>query len=256
MCRFDDETLMAFADGELDDETSAAVEAALAADPALAERVAALAGARDSVRDLYAPLAEMPVPAALAGRIEAMAAAARTAAAATPGPAPINLAERRAARSRMAMAWPLALAASVGAILAGPIGWLVRGESGPADGVVVGAAVPPALGRALDTVPSGREIALAGTDRVRAIATFQDADGTLCREFEIDRDLAVVAVACRAEDTWRVAFSVEAPLADGYAPASSIAALDAWMDAVSAGQPMSPDEEAAALAEKKSRHVE
>jgi hypothetical protein len=254
MGRFDDETLMAFADGELDDETSAAVEAALAADPALAERVAALAGARDSVRDLYAPLAETPVPAALAGRVEAMAAAARQPAA--PVAAPIDLAERRATRSRMAMAWPLAMAASVGAVIAGPIGWLVRGESEPSADVIVGASVPPALGRALDTVPSGREIALAGTDRVRAIATFEDADGTLCREFEIDRDLAVVAVACRAEDAWRVAFSVEAPLADGYAPASSIAALDAWMEAVSAGQPMSPDEEAATLAEKISRPAE
>jgi hypothetical protein len=255
MVRFDDETLMAFADGALDDETSAAVEAALALDPTLAERVAALADARVSVRELYAPLAEVPVPAALAGRIEAMAAARQTPVP-PPAPASIDLAERRAARSRTAMAWPLALAASVGAILAGPIGWLVRGESAPAANVVVGAAVPPALGRALDTVPSGREIALAGTDRVRAIATFEDADGTLCREFEIDRDHAVVAVACRAEDSWRVAFSVEAPLADGYAPASSIAALDAWMDAVSAGQPMSPDEEAAALSEDHSRPVE
>jgi anti-sigma factor RsiW len=37
---FDDETLMAYADGELDGTARAAVEAAMAADAALAERVA------------------------------------------------------------------------------------------------------------------------------------------------------------------------------------------------------------------------
>jgi anti-sigma factor RsiW len=34
--RFDDETLMAFADGETDDETTAAIEAAIGTDPVLA----------------------------------------------------------------------------------------------------------------------------------------------------------------------------------------------------------------------------
>ncbi|HUG62412.1 MAG TPA: anti-sigma factor, partial [Methylomirabilota bacterium] len=44
-----------------------------------------------------------------------------------------------------------------------------------------------------------------------------------------------------------IAFAVEAPLSGGFAPASSLAALDAYLDAVSAGQPLSAEEEAEVL---------
>ena len=84
---------------------------------------------------------------------------------------------------------------------------------------------------------------------LRTIATFTDASATLCREFEVDGPLTTVAVACRNGAEWRVAIAIDAPPAnDGYAPASSLAALDAFLGSIDAGPPLPPEAEAEALA--------
>jgi hypothetical protein len=58
-------------------------------------------------------------------------------------------------------------------------------------------------------------------------------------------------VACRQAEEWRVAIAIDAPAGtDGYAPASSLAALDAFLGAIEASAPMTLDEEAAALARR------
>ncbi len=239
---FDDETLMAFADGVLDDEASAAIEAAIASDPNLAARVAALAEARVAVRDLHAPLADLPVPPELAARIRAMAAAAEP-----PRGEVVSLAGRRRDQRRGGWAWPALIAASLAALLAGPAGYLLAVGDDRQAGLAVAEPVPAEVAALLDTLPAGAEQMIPQVGRLEAIATFRDAEGSLCREFEVDRSNAVVAVACRTDGAWRVAFAVEAPLDGGYAPAGSLAALEAWLDAVSAGEPMSPEDEAAAL---------
>lgn len=236
---YDDETLMAFADGELDDERSAEIEAALGADPGLADRVAALAGARALVRELHAPLADLPVPKELEARVAAMAAGKPAGATVT------NLASRR--RTSRSTLWPMAMAASVAALVAGPLGFLLQPGAERGEAVAVAEPLPAALSAVLDRLASGASETLAGGARIEAIASFRDPAGGLCREFEIERDAALVAVACRSGDDWRVAFAVSAPSDGGYAPASSMDALDAYLDAVSAGPPLSPEEEAAAL---------
>jgi len=58
----DDPMLMAYADGELDGEEAARVEAAVAADPALAEVVAAYRALRDRLGKAFAPVLDEPVP--------------------------------------------------------------------------------------------------------------------------------------------------------------------------------------------------
>jgi hypothetical protein len=116
----------------------------------------------------------------------------------------------------------------------------------------VAGVIRPALGEALATVESGKEIRLAGiSDRFRVIATFRNNAEDLCREFEVDSadGSTVVSVACRSEGEWRVSFAVVAPGdAQGYAPASSGEALDAYLSAIEAGDPLSVEEEAEALA--------
>ena len=83
------------------------------------------------------------------------------------------------------------------------------------------------------------------------IASFRDVDDQLCREFEIDRPdrTTFVSVACRAGGTWSVQFTVAAASQNdsGYAPASSLEALDAYLQAVGAGEPLSEAAEKAAL---------
>jgi hypothetical protein len=90
-------------------------------------------------------------------------------------------------------------------------------------------------------VPAGGETAV-GDDRFRAIATFRVDGGGLCREFEVDHADAssVVAVACRVDDEWRVTFTVaSAATTEGYAPVSSLEALEGYLAAVGAAPPLS-----------------
>lgn len=63
----DEIELHAYVDGQLDPLRHAAVEARLAADPALARQVHAWRAQRLALRDLHAPVLDEPVPAHLAG---------------------------------------------------------------------------------------------------------------------------------------------------------------------------------------------
>jgi anti-sigma factor RsiW len=252
---FDDETLMAYADGEADARTAAAVEAAMRDDDALAARVALFRGTREAVR-AEARAREDEVPAALRRSVEQMVAAdreRRASVAQTAEIAPL----RRAANDdrptwRRIVALPVA-ASLVAAVIAGTIGYRMAGQDAPlAGGVMVAGLGDGAIPAALMSTPSGEETELTGAEeRLRAIATFRSADGRLCREFEVDSAAAgttTVTVACHAPGGWQVNFAAVSPLAgDGYAPASSMDALDAYLDGIDAGQPLSEAEESEAL---------
>ena len=108
--------------------------------------------------------------------------------------------------------------------------------------------VDSTIGGALGSVVAGEEVTLAAGDRFRAIATFRDDADNVCREFELDSAgrSTVIAVACNAAGEWRISFAVSAPGdVGGYAPASSTEALDAYLSAIEAGEPLSAEEEAA-----------
>ncbi len=72
-----DEELHAFIDGELPPERAAAVQAALAAEPALAARVASYQADKAALRALFGPVAERPLPSAWRTRIARHAAPRR-----------------------------------------------------------------------------------------------------------------------------------------------------------------------------------
>lgn len=248
---FDDRTLMAFADGELDDETAAAVEQAMATDDDLAGRVALFLDTRIQAKDALRPLVEEPVPEALGRSVRRMVdeAKSRQGTAAQIGSI---AAAGRTRPSPMRRPWIMPLAASVAAVVFGLGGYLIGmgGRDAP-QGFAVAGLSSPALSEALGRVPSGGDAVLAGSgDRLRAVASFRDAGGALCREFEVDSaGSSVVSVACRADGAWSVRFAVVAPARDGgYAPASSMEALDAYLASAGAHEPLSPADEAAALA--------
>ena len=247
---YSDETLMAFADGELDAAMSAEIERAITRDDALAARVAMFAETRSGARDALAPLLDEPVPAELAARIDTLVAGAKqdadeTVVALEP-PRPAATAQPPAPAQ-----WRLPLAASIALIAGGAIGYVLGTSGEPAvDGLVSANLAQPGIIAALESVASGAESTLPGGDRFRAIASYADVDGTLCREFEVDHAPAstVVAVACRPDSAWTLQFTVaRSGNADGYAPASSLEALEAYLNAVDAGEPMSPEDEAKAL---------
>ena len=115
--------------------------------------------------------------------------------------------------------------------------------------LAVGTAPAAPIMSVLNTLRSGEETSI-GNDKLKLVSTFRISGSSLCREFEYigQPDGAVVAVACKQGETWNVRFAtVFTPMESGYAPASSLEAVEAYMSAVGAGPALSPAEEAAAL---------
>jgi anti-sigma factor RsiW len=134
MQRHSDEALVAYLDGELEADERRHVEAWLEADPAVRERLTALARADDLVRGAYADILDEPVPARL---IAAASGMSETPPGATPeaeilvlkrpGWAAIPLRQRR---------WQIGLAAAAGlfgVIFGGAGTYLGMGLINPAD---------------------------------------------------------------------------------------------------------------------------
>lgn len=191
------EMLAAYADGELSGQEAARVEAAIAADPALADEVAAHRALRAQLSAHFAPLLDRPVP-------EAMLAALRTPDTADPSPAPDNIVDFGAARrakqatatpGRTRWMWSGALAASLALGLV--LGTQLPHESGSIvreDGRLIASGD---LDKALST-----QLASADQDApVRVLLSFQRGDGQYCRGFE---DGATAGIACRAGDRWAI----------------------------------------------------
>lgn len=240
---FDDTVLMAHADGLLDPATALRVEAALRADPALARRMAAFVATRDRLAEAARAQKAEAVPAELLARVQGEIAASRVA---SPAGKVLHFpprARRTFGAPTLALAASLALAVGLGA---GFLGALSRPGGKP--GLDLGSLSTPGLAPALDRLPSGAREALPGAD-ITIIASFTDAAGAFCREFELDGTggATLVAVACSDGGTWSPRFAVAAPATDGYAPASSLDALEAYLSAIGASAALSPVDEARLL---------
>jgi len=250
---FTDEMLMRFADGELDMDEMAVIEQAMETDDELVSRVAMFIETKAQAQASLKPLLDEPVPEKLLASVEAMVAAQKARdAAGAPAATVLPFEPRRAADpARPApRRWTLPLAASIAAVVGGLAGYWAGGGSTPSSGTQLAGGVGTELAEALASVPASQEVALADGTRFRAIASFRNDLAELCREYELDRAdrSTTVSVACHAGDDWTVNFMVAAAGGtDGYAPASSTEALDAYLSAIEAGEPLSADDEAAAL---------
>ncbi|MGL4321652.1 MAG: hypothetical protein ACRCS3_12385, partial [Paracoccaceae bacterium] len=239
------------ADGMLSPEEAAKVEQAIAEDEYLAEKVAAFADSRTLAKRALGTAP--PVSDKLTATIRAMAEAEAEAARPRASAQVVDLASRR----RTVPFWQLPIAASVALAIGLSGGWFAKPQSSKAGvntgGIAVAVIDDAALTKALAEVKSGTRTQIGTDAGFTAIASFRDGDGQLCREFEHDRagGDAVVAVACRGDDTWSVRFAVASVATGdaGYVPASSLETLDTWLSAIEASAPMSDDQEAAALAD-------
>jgi hypothetical protein len=186
-----EDTLLAYVDGELDAAAREEVEAAIAADPQLAQRVQQEQGLRDMLRAAYDPALAEPMPARLL-------AAARGA---PPAAKVVDLAAERA--SRKAAATPTR--AWVG-------GWPQWGAMAAC--LVVGVFV----GRSALIAPAGDAVATRGGPMVARgeLASAQSADAPVqiglsfvsrgdeyCRTFLL-RQGSAAGLACRHGDDWQL----------------------------------------------------
>lgn len=222
------ETLMAFVDGELDPLTAKGVERAIAANPALAEQVAAQRALRTRLSAAFAPIAEEPVPDALAARLrDNVVTLAR--------PAP------RRVVSRWREAAALAACLTLGVLL----GQNWRGAGGPVAARDGGLYASGPLAAALDT----QLAATQGSAPVRMLASFRATSGEYCRVFA---GSVTDGIACRDPRGWALRQTRSAPAAGGqgdYRQAgSSDPALLAAAQDMMAGDPLDAAGEARAKA--------
>ena len=219
MMRFTDETLMAFADGELDEPTRSAVERAMHADPALAAKVRQHISLRQDVFRAFARTLDEPVP----PRLRQVASS----------PKVIQLDSVRASRKQAVerpqrWSWPEwgAIAATlVVGVLAGTLGLrAVQGETtfasaGSNGALTARGKLDTALTRQLASAP-------AAGDGVRIGVSFVAKDGQYCRTFAMG---AASGLACRAGGGWTVPVLVEG---EGGAPGAYRQAGSAMPSAV------------------------
>lgn len=245
---FDDTVLMAYADGVLEPEEARRVLLAAEDDPEVAARIemfretGALLGALGAARPME-PLSEE-----LTRRVDLTLSEARGRASETRGR------EKVLPFPASRTAWrPAALAASI-ALVAGVVGGIVAGlalrETG-SGGASTALLDDRALPGVLDTLPAGAREAV-GTGEVEIIASFVTEDGAFCREFELALNAGntIVSVACREGGAWAPQFAVVTAGSEaggGFAPASALATLDAFLSGIGAGPPLSPEDEAARL---------
>lgn len=248
---FTNETLMAYADGELDDETRAAVEAAMASDPDVARRVAGHMALASKVRAGFDPVLREVVPKRLKHAVAETAGA--PASADVGSAAVIDISKARAVkqdRPKPTWSWPQwsAIAATlVIGVLAGRFGQSELAQTPMAmdsEGVVARGALEKALSTQLaSTQPSDAP--------VRIGISFRSKSGEYCRTFVLANEVA--GLGCKSGLDWRlqvVARSSTAAQSSGAyrtAAGETPAAVMREADERIAGNALDAREEAAAL---------
>ncbi len=202
-----DETLMAYADGELDAAARASVEAAMQQDPEIGKRVARHRALRETMRGAFSAVLDEPVPERLI-----QAARGQTA---TSNSAVMDLsAAREAARQKNSAGprrWqPAAMAASL--LLGLGLGFLAwHGpraliEPGAGGGLIASAALAEVLSTQLSGDPSADPVAVTGL-------SFRDKSGDYCRTFSLTGSAASSGLACHEGVDWRIKALAQSPRA-------------------------------------------
>lgn len=231
-----EEILMAYADGQLDREACAQVEAAMAADPLLARKVSQHRALRARLRAAFDHVLEEPVPERLIACVHTAPTLQRRS----------NVIPFRRRRAPMRLPWAQAgiLAASLflGIVVGQMLPRSDRKETvtGASDGSVLAVGN---LAQALSTQSAADQTT---AEPVQIGETFRSRSGHYCRTFAL-RSL-LTGVACHEGEGWRVRVLAEeaAQPADDH-PAQPTQILEAVQDQL-VMEPLDAQEEAAARA--------
>jgi hypothetical protein len=198
-----DETLMAFADGELDAASRALVESALQKDPELAKRVARHVALRQQLRNAYAAELTEPVP----QRLLDAAKHPRV-----PTNNVVSLQAARDAKSREttdvgspATSWRPAAAIAASLVIGFGLGYINfnhgAGEPTLARGADGALNARGALAQALSTQLAATQDAAAD---VHIGVSFLAKNGEYCRTFSLSGAVRPSGLACRRQEQWRI----------------------------------------------------
>jgi hypothetical protein len=189
---FSEETLMAYADNELDAQTRAAVEAAMAADPEIARRVARHKALRGKLRLAFDNVIDEPTPQRLINAAHGVPAVRREG-----NVIPLR---RKAPQRRGVPLWASIAASLVIGVIIGQA--LLHGSGSTTitsrDGQLLAGGV---LAHALSA-----QLASAQTDQntVQIGVSFKSKAGDYCRTFTVQESTTLAGLACRQHDDWHV----------------------------------------------------
>jgi hypothetical protein len=243
---YDDETLMAYADGELDDAQRAAIAAAVERDPELARRVERHRATRARVAGAFARVLDQPLPGKLITAARGADAAAATSATQRRGEVLQFPSQASAPRTRR---WGVrewgAMAASVVLGVLASWQWLAPQQPflSPRNGALVASG---GLATALDAQLASTQ---REDDAVQIGVSFRSRAGEFCRSFVL-REAGTAGLACRAGDEWRIAVTATAAEASGGIRQASAAAPAVLkeIEAQISGEPLDAAGEKDALA--------
>lgn len=197
-----DETLMAFADGELDEAARAAVELALRADPQLEKRVAEHRALRQRIQSAYASELSEQIP-------ERLLSAARGAVD-TSGSNVVNLQDaraamaRNAARARSLNTWWRPVGSIAASLIIGfGLGYGVWNRSSPPLTRNVGGALV-ASGQLAEALSRQLSADRAPAAMVQIGISFQARSGDYCRTFVLVGEVSPAGLACHHGQEWQV----------------------------------------------------
>ena len=212
--KLNDELLMAYADGELDAKTQAQVEAAIAADPQAARRVAEHKALRSQLQSTFDPVLSEPIPERLVAAARSGPAAVSAAAAAASGSVAGSVAgaASRAPESRVVVPfrsgakrkpslpyWGALAASFVMGALVWHFGAGLLYQSGPITEQNGQLLASGSLDRAL----SSRLVKDQNPqDPVQIGVSFHSKSGSYCRTFNVRDQSSVAGLACREGDRW------------------------------------------------------
>lgn len=199
---FDEETLMAYADGELDASTRAAIEAAMVTDVGVARRIAVHRELRTRLGNVFAPVLQEPVPERLLASIQKPTDSMATAKVTV-------LDDARKARlesvSRRAWSWPEwgSIAASL------LVGIAVSRLFVPSAPVVMRDGELYARGTLASSLSEQLASTQTDTAPVRIGISFRNRSGEYCRTFQTNAATSLAGLACQRDTGWRVQMLIE-----------------------------------------------
>ena len=189
---FSEETLMAYADNELDAQTRTAVEAAMAADPEIARRVAQHKALRGKVRLAFDNVIDEPTPQRLVNAARGVPTVRREG-----NVVPLR---RKAPQRRGVPLWASIAASLVIGIIIGQA--MLHGSGSTTvtsrDGQLLAGGV---LAHALSTQLASAQ---TGQDPVQIGVSFKSKAGDYCRTFTVHESTTLAGLACRQHDDWHV----------------------------------------------------
>lgn len=231
---FDDETLMAYADGELDAVQSAQVEQLLQRDAAAAAKVAQHRALRAQLRNEFTAALSEPVPERLLNVLQ---------------PKIVDLAQVRQRKTAAKQSWSSrewsAMAAS---LIVGVVAGMYALGFNSANLVSEQGGALVAKGK-LDNALNTQLASTNSTQPIHIGVSFRNHAGEYCRSFTVQDTHALAGLACRVQDNWRVQILESAVSSSNefrQAGSDTPAAVLSLIETQIAGEPLDADAEAAA----------